>query len=63
MPGHPSTRFLLAIDSKFERTASGDAAEALWKFFVVFEFQPINQAVPIAMRMNSVQQLLSIQLA
>jgi hypothetical protein len=58
----PRASLFPAVDSEFERAPSRNAAEEFGKFFIILEFQPINQTVSIAVRMNGVQQLLTIEL-
>jgi hypothetical protein len=54
MAGHPRAGFFIAIDSKFESAATGNAAEDAREFFVVLKFQPVNKTVPIAMCMDCI---------
>jgi hypothetical protein len=48
MAGHPFAGVFVAIDSKFESAATGNAAKDAREFFVVLKFQPVNKTVPIA---------------
>ena len=46
------------------RTAAGDAAELRrWKFIVVLELEPVNEAVPIALIVHFLKQFGAIQSA
>ena len=58
----PGACFFPAVDSEFERAPSSNAPEYFGKFFVILEFKPINETVSIAVRMNRVQQVLTIKL-
>jgi hypothetical protein len=63
LDGLPSIPGIFAlIESEFERTAAGDAAElARGELVVALELQPVNETVMAAVGVHGVQERLAIQ--
>ena len=60
--GHPRLGLIAPEDAELEGAAPGNAAELRRKLFVVLEFEPVDEAVPVAVGVHRLEELFAVEL-